>query len=354
MVDRGVISALKQSSFALSRQIGFMGAVARSEWRRRRVQILCYHGVALDDEHRWNPWLYVSAATFSRRLAILRRNHCDVLPLGEAVTRLHEGTLPDRAVVLTFDDGYFDFKGRALPLLEQHSYPATVYLTTLRSEHNFPIVQLFLSYVLWKRKAATLDGRGIPGLGGHHALTTAAQRDALVASFLRGAAAAGFGATEKDRAVRAVTERLGLDYQQLFDARILRLMTPGEVSATAGPLADFQLHTHAHHTPDSVDEFIEEIRENRRRIEAMTGRPANHFCYPSGVYRKAYLPALAREGVISATTCDPGIAGPASDALLLPRFVDTDDVSDLEFEAWVTGTACWLPRRTRKAYAAVH
>jgi peptidoglycan/xylan/chitin deacetylase (PgdA/CDA1 family) len=161
-------------------------------------------------------------------------------------------------------------------------------------------------------------------------------------------------ATEKDNAVRDVTERLGLNYRQLFDSRILRLMTPADVRATVGALADFQLHTHEHHTPENVDDFIDDIRRNRRRIEALTGRPANHFCYPSGIYRSRYLPALAREGVISATTCDPGIAAPTSDVLLLPRFVDTDDVTDLEFDAWVTGTACWLPRRTRKAHAAVH
>lgn len=349
-----MLAALKRSSFTLSRQIGLTSAVAASTWRRNRLMILCYHGVALNDEHQWNPGLYVSPETLTRRLEILRRNNCDVLPLGDALTRLSRGTLPERAVALTFDDGYFDFMARALPLLERYNYPATVYLATLRCEHNAPIVHLFLSYIFWKQRHLTLDGGGIPGLEGRHSLATPEEREALVTSFVRGAARAGFGATEKDAAAKDIAGRLGLDYDALFDSRVLRLMTPEEVAATAGSLADFQLHTHTHSTPPDVDEFIADVRKNRALIEAMTNRPAVHFCYPSGVYRQSYLPALAREGIISATTCDPGIASRSSNALLLPRFVDTEFVSDLEFEAWVTGTALWLPRRTRKAHAAVH
>ena len=350
-----MLAALKRSSFSISRQLGLTSAVAASEWRRRRLMILCYHGVAMHDEHEWNPGLYVSSDTFARRLAILHRNQCDVLPLGEALARLQDGTLPERAVALTFDDGYYDFMARVLPMLAQYGYPATVYLATLRCEHNFPIVHLFLSYMLWKQRHGVLDGRGFPGLEGTHSLADAADRDALVAAFVRGSAAAGYGASERDVLARDIAARLGLDYTALFDSRILRLMTPAEVTATAaGPLADYQLHPHRHDTPADVSRFIADVRRNRQKIEAMTNRAANHFCYPSGVYREGYVAALAREGVISATTCDPGIASRASEPLLLPRFIDTEFVSDLEFEAWVTGTACWLPRRTRKAHAAVH
>ena len=40
------------------------------------------------------------------------------------------GGLPDRAVVLTFDDGFEDFHRRALPLLDRYGYTATVFVTT--------------------------------------------------------------------------------------------------------------------------------------------------------------------------------------------------------------------------------
>ena len=40
------------------------------------------------------------------------------------------GGLPDRAVVLTFDDGFEDFHRCALPLLDRYGYTATVFVTT--------------------------------------------------------------------------------------------------------------------------------------------------------------------------------------------------------------------------------
>src|SRR5688572_6931730 len=88
-LGRTMIATLKRSSLALSRHIGLSGLVAQSGWRRQRLLILCYHGISLSDEHRWNPGLYMSAAQFEARLALIRRNDCTVLPLGEALARLY-------------------------------------------------------------------------------------------------------------------------------------------------------------------------------------------------------------------------------------------------------------------------
>ena len=37
--------------------------------------------------------------------------------------------LPERPVVLTFDDGYADFVEKAVPLMVEHGFPATVFVT---------------------------------------------------------------------------------------------------------------------------------------------------------------------------------------------------------------------------------
>jgi len=41
-----------------------------------------------------------------------------------------DGELPERTIVLTFDDGYEDFHSRAMPLLAQHGFTATLFLTS--------------------------------------------------------------------------------------------------------------------------------------------------------------------------------------------------------------------------------
>lgn len=344
-----MIAALKRSSFALSRRLGVSRLVARSDWRRQRLLILCYHGISLDDEHRWNHTLYVPATHFERHLSLLQRNDCSVLPLGEAVERLYARDLPECAVALTFDDGYFDFKARAWPLLRTFGYPATVYLTTARVEHNFPIVNLFISYMLWRAREQRLDGRGIAGLEGMYGLTTSAERQRVVDVIDRTNQALGLSATQKDAVAKAIADRLALDYESLVGSRVVTLLRPDEAAELATQGLDVQMHTHLHRTPPDVGAFMADLGRNGDVIERITGSRPTHLCYPSGMYRSTYLPALRRMGLASATTCDPGIAADDADPLLLPRFMDTSVISDLEFEAWISGVATRLPRRTTKA-----
>jgi peptidoglycan/xylan/chitin deacetylase (PgdA/CDA1 family) len=345
-----VIQSLKRSSFAVSKRLGLTSLVAQSSWRRERLMILCYHGVSQTDEHRWNPSLYVSPEHLDRRLELLSRNRCTVLPLDQAIHRLYANDLPERAVALTFDDGYYDFMARAWPLLQSYGFPATVYLTTGRVDYNTPIVHLLVSYAMWKTSARFLDGDGIDGLSGRYPLDTPQERQRVVRELLE--VLPTIEIEHKDRVSRAVLQRLGVDHQALLDSRLLTLLRPDEVSALAAAGVDFQLHTHLHRTPADAGEFVRDVIYNQQRLRAMTGRTATHLCYPSGMYRQAYLAPLAAAGVVSATTCDPDLASRASARLLLPRFVDTMTVSDIEFEAWVLGVASRLPRRTTRAHAA--
>src|SRR5437667_12551951 len=109
---------VRHAGLASFRAVGGFRQTAESEWRRRRLLILCYHGVALQDEHEWDPGLFMTPAFLRRRFEILRDRRYMVLPLGEAVRNLRRGTLPPRSVVLTFDDGFHNFYPAAVPMLE--------------------------------------------------------------------------------------------------------------------------------------------------------------------------------------------------------------------------------------------
>jgi peptidoglycan/xylan/chitin deacetylase (PgdA/CDA1 family) len=343
-----MIRTVKQSSLAVMRRLGIGRLVSASEWRRQRLLILCYHGVSLADEHEWCPGLYVRPSVLAQRLETLQRLRCTVLPLKDALSRLYRGDLPPRAVVLTFDDGYFDFMDRAWPLLQRYGYPATVYVTTARVERNLPNVNLLMSYALWKSPLQTFDGRDIPGLGGQSALGGVDARQQVAQRIIDALQSGAAGEQRRDDIVRLVTERAGLDYDALVESRLLTLMRPEEIRTLAAQGVDFQLHTHMHRSPEDPQDYVRDILLNRDRLDAMTGMHASHFCYPSGNYREGYLPVLREHGIESATTCDPGLATSSSDPLLLPRFVDNDEVAPVVFESWVTGLAARLPRRTRR------
>lgn len=291
-----MVPQLKRCAFEVSRRLGLTGRIAQSVWRRHCLLVLCYHGVSLADEHKWDSHLYISPSTLARRLESLRRMRCAVLSFEEGVRRMYARTLPERAVALTFDDGYYDFKARALPLLEWSGYPATVYVTTHHCDRAPAVAHLLRSYLQWKQHCA-------------HDVTHA----------------------------------------DVARARFLSVMTAEELAEISTRGVQVEMHTHRHRTPADPDVFMDDVRVNRARIEAITGRRPRHLCYPSGVYRESYFARLEIDGIETATTCDPALASPSSHPLMLPRFVDCEACPQVAFEAWVSGVATWLPRRTRRA-----
>jgi len=340
-----MLRGLKLTVLEASRACGLFRLAARGSRRSSQLLILCYHGISMADEHEWAPGLYMSPALFAARLAQLARGGYNVLPLGDAVSRLRAGTLPPRSVVITFDDGNVDFHRRAWPLLKEHGVPATVYLTTYYCEDNRPVFPLILSYLLWKRRGR----RAEIALSASRRLVLEARSDEgrrlTEAALTAHAQDEGMTARERDDLAARVAAALGIDYADIRARRLLHLMNPLEVRAVAAEGADVQLHTHRHRSPLDEARYRGELAANRQRIEALTAKPANHFCYPSGTHRPQFERWLAAEGVRSATTCEPGIATRASNPFRLPRLLDHSTLTGVEFDAWLCGLGAMLPHR---------
>lgn len=340
-----MLKKLKQATLSSLKTSGIFSVVKNSRWRNQRLLILAYHGISLDDEHEWDASLYMEAECFRQRMRLIKEADCAVLPLSEALNRLYTGELPDRCVALTFDDGNYDFYKEARPILQEFKFPVTVYLTTFYSHYNKPVFDVIASYLLWKGRSARLDFKGINGQEMQVDLSDDGARAAALDELRRYARVNKLSAEEKDALMASVAEQLKIDYDAVLAKRVLHVLSPDEVEALAADGVDIQLHTHRHRTPLDRSLFLREIEDNRNSIQTMTGAVASHFCYPSGVYNEDFLPWLGEAGVVSATTCDAGFASRQSHPLLLPRFLDTSALSDIEFEGWLTGVAAALPRR---------
>lgn len=315
---------------------GAFARAARSEDRRRKLLILCYHGLSIADEHEWLPKLFITPDGFRRRLQVLREMRANVLPLGEAVQRLHAGTLPANSVVITFDDGFYDFLKSGVPLLSDFGMPATLYLTTHYSDYRLPIVNLALDYLLWKsgRTSVVLPEYG---MAEPMPVRSYQKRQVVVWKLIEWANQLGLRTVEKDALARDVADKLGLDYGPLLQKRMLQIMSPEEVRQSCESGIDLQLHTHRHRTPRDKDLFKREIVENRDYIRGVSGRNPVHFCYPSGDYSAEFFPWLSELGVKTATTCERGLAQADSQDLLLPRFLDDSSVDLIRFQSFVAG-----------------
>src|SRR5438132_9371928 len=92
----------------------------------RRFQILAYHKVSPDPHPFFEP---VHPALFEQQMQFLSRCY-RVMPLLEIVKRNVCGDVPDRAVAITFDDGYRDNYEYAFPILKKFGLPATIFVAT--------------------------------------------------------------------------------------------------------------------------------------------------------------------------------------------------------------------------------
>jgi peptidoglycan/xylan/chitin deacetylase (PgdA/CDA1 family) len=93
------------------------------------VPILMYHDIA--ERAAGGSRLSVPPRDFAAQLGYLAANGFTTVTAGELAAMLAVGaSLPPRTVVITFDDGFADFHAHALPLLLEHGFTATVYITT--------------------------------------------------------------------------------------------------------------------------------------------------------------------------------------------------------------------------------
>ena len=89
--------------------------------------------------------LSVSPADFETHLAYLRQSGYETIALNDLAYALsQEAPLPEKPIVITFDDGYRDNYENAFPLLRKYSYKATFFIFTQ------PIDTYNVDYLTWE------------------------------------------------------------------------------------------------------------------------------------------------------------------------------------------------------------
>src|SRR2546429_607556 len=97
-----------------------------------RVPILYYHYVEVNPNPAGDPGrdsLLVTPANFEDQMLALKFAGYATITLDDLVTGIHNpSTLPDKPVILTFDDGYADFYTNAFPLLQKFGLKSTIFV----------------------------------------------------------------------------------------------------------------------------------------------------------------------------------------------------------------------------------
>jgi peptidoglycan/xylan/chitin deacetylase (PgdA/CDA1 family) len=293
-----------------------LGNVVSPAGSRARLSVLIYHRVLAD------PDLLVpgtiDAPAFERQMRTLA-THCHVLGLGGALRRLAEGTLPSRAVAVTFDDGYEDNVRIALPVLRRLGVPACFFVATGFLDGGM----MWNDAVIESLRGAQGDTLDLDAVGlGCLRIGALAERRAALHTIL--SALKYLSPAERSAGVETVRRAAG--------ARpvIQPMMCAEDVRHLHQEGMEIGGHTVTHPilTRVSADEARSEILEGKLRLEEILDAPVELFAYPNGKPGRDYTPVhvrMVRElGFRAAMSTQWGAASRADDRYQLPRFTPWD------------------------------
>lgn len=328
---------IKQSVFHVSK---YMGLFVLSRWLlRNKLRVLCYHGFTLQDEHLNVPGLFIEPHVFEKRMAYLWRQGYQVISLEQAFSELTQGIKRKDRVVITIDDGYVSVLRKAAPVMKKYQFPSTLYLTSYFFNKDCPVFTLAVNYMFWKTplKVADFTALGLPALSEHTQCELNDENKNKIAITIKEHGQSLKGNEKRIAILELLGEILQVDYHRLNQARLFNLVSIQELEALREHDVDIQLHTHRHTFP--VDEKVaeREIEDNKAAVNPLLPTPMKHFCYPSGVWSQRHWPVLEKQSIATATICQTGFVDKKSPHYAWPRVLDSSRVTQIEFEAEVSG-----------------
>ena len=284
---------------------------------RKKLLILAYHAIEIEDETSFSPSLYIKLSTFQRRMEYLKKNGFNVLELKEALKRLGKDGLPPNSVVITFDDGWYSTL-RIHNVLADNSFPYTIYLTSYYANKKVPVLNIVLRYLIWLRPDQQIS------FDHFNSLKT----------------------SDKLCMINRLASAFGIDYSKIAKSRRFSLLSNKELAKLSENGVDIQLHTHKH----TMENLEDGINKNILFLQSCVSSDIKHFCYPSGKYHIDDEGILRKAKIESATTCEPGFVTKKTNPYYLPRFLDSEGIDQIIFEAELCGVMNFF-RKIRKRVA---
>jgi peptidoglycan/xylan/chitin deacetylase (PgdA/CDA1 family) len=320
--------------------------------------ILLYHRIAGLD--RDPQLLCVSPENFERQIQILRER-MKIVSLAEIAADVAAGRSPDGKVAITFDDGYADNALVAALILRRYNAPATIFTTTghTNTSNEFfwdDLDRIFLSpgdlprlLRIWlPKKAYEID------LG-----EWKSYREAEAQSHRNWTMLDEAEPTSRHRAYRELCTLLHtstvarrrdiLEQLQAWSGVVSRdtrrMMSTDELRQLVG-VGPFEIGGHTIDHPllsaETVESQRSQIRDNKRTLECIVGRPMNAFSYPFGTrkdFTSETLSIVKAAGYQLACANFAGKVAWGADLFALPRMI----VRDWSAEAFQQKLTQWLP-----------
>jgi peptidoglycan/xylan/chitin deacetylase (PgdA/CDA1 family) len=272
-----------------------------------QVGILVYHRVCpMIDE--WSTG-GIDPEYFIQQIEYFLLNKYQIISLDTLAQNLAEGNhLPEKAVVITFDDGYKDNYVYAFPILKKYNITATIFLTTGHIGTNKLLWWDKTKYIMLNTK---LDRVAIDELGNY---SFASKLDRLRATSI----------------INKKLIRMSDENKSFFGKKMSDLVTNIPESVAVNHMLswedviemshcgiDFGAHSVNHPvlTKLPLEHAKWEITQSKKDIELMIGKNVTAFSYPNGNFSDELINVVKESGFACAVAVSPHKLVSATDNL---------------------------------------
>ncbi|MDC7708095.1 polysaccharide deacetylase family protein [Vogesella indigofera] len=256
----------------------------------KAIPVLMYHHVSP------SPGLVtVSPATFENQMCWLAENGWTTISCDNFSGFLSGRPLPDKSVLVTFDDGYLDNWVYAHPVLQRYGQRAALFTIT-----------------------GWIGDGPVRSYSGQNVVlpVTPDHRDCK----------------------RAVKE--------LRHDEVVMRWSEIDAASAAGTF-EFHSHTHSHARWDQLcvsredkrERLAADLAQSRTTLQARLGTVSDHLCWPQGYYDQDYLEVAQSAGFRYLYTVEKGVNTPATDPARIQRVVTKEKDGH-----WLGARVCWFSR----------
>lgn len=315
---------IKSSTFGVAHRTGALSAYVRRRLADRAV-VLMYHRVLprpLREGSFSADGIVVTPETFRLHMRLLS-SHFRPLSVGQLAAVLSgDEALPERACVVTFDDGWWDNLEYALPVLEEFGVPAVVFVAADFIGTSRTFWQEHLSYMLFTASHAPSKQRdlwarlGIPNIGA----MPLAERRVRIREYVTSLKSQS--ASEIQGIVAYVEQRLRDAGVEQSRGEVDRFLTwPEVLRLSASGLVTIGSHCRSHTplpklTPAAV---AGELNSSRDIIAQHIGGAPLDLAYPNGDYTSQIAAETRAAGYRTAFTTERGYVRCGDNAWQLRR-----------------------------------
>ena len=315
---------------------------------RANPLVLAFHGVTAEAPgHLCNyEGKHLHRPIFEALMEGVAR-HYAVVPLARVVDWMESRAgLPDRALVLTFDDGYRNVLTVAAPVLKRLGLPATLFVTT---DFVFHGRMLWPDRLMGALAASDVRRLRVPHGGASIDLALGGEREKRAADVRLTALCKALSEDEKLAFLDGIVAALRVSEEQIQNAwgdhapiGVDELKQLHEYGIEVGS------HTCSHGivTRFAPDAMEREVTLSRQLLEQATGRPCVEFSYPNGGagdFSEETRARIIAAGYRCAVTTVKRRVARSDDRYQIPRAILTHNrVTRAEFAAHVSGLAPFL------------